>query len=102
MTLLVVIDPVGEARMDIDQIFAELQRAANDSERQMLVSNALRSGVEIGHIREMLDYLEFCASECCSTHEVLKQEISKPEIPKPKSAQDNNHRKWNWASYFSH
>ena len=85
-------DPVGEAQMDIDQLFAELRRASNDSERQMLVNNALRAGVDLEQLREMLDYVEACGSKYCCTRKDLGS----------KSPKFANHQKWSWAAFFSH
>lgn len=92
MTTLVVTDPIDEAQMDIDQLFAELQRTSGDFERQLLVNNALRSGVNLDQIREMLDYLDACGSQCHCTRE----DVGSKTVPVRKR------RKWGWASFFTH
>ena len=92
MTTLVVTDPIDEDQMDIDQLFAELQRASDDSERQLLVNNALRSGVNLDQIREMLDYIDACGSQCRCT----RKDVGSKSVPV------RNRRKWGWASFFSH
>ena len=92
MTTLVVMDPIDEAQMDIDQLFGELQRTSGDSERQLLINNALRSGVNLDQIREMLDYIDACGSQCPCTRE----DVGSKTIPIRKR------RKWGWASFFAH
>ena len=85
-------DHMGETQMDSDLLFAELQRAANDSERQALVNNALRSGVELRQLREMLDEIEACGRQCCCSRQ-------DPGSRSPKIGID---RKRSWVSFFSH
>ena len=92
MTTLVVTDPIDEAQMDIDQLFADLQRTSGDSERQLLINNALRSGVNLDQIREMLDYIDACGSQCHCTRE----DVGSKTVPIRKR------RKWGWASFFAH
>jgi len=41
--------------MDVDELF---ERLSNATDRQPIVDEAIRSGVSISVVREMLDYLE--------------------------------------------
>ena len=88
---MISLDPKdGVAQVDLDQLFAELQRVDCNADRQKLVFKALQCGVDQGHIREMLDHLE-----CC-----------RPEVPRIKTTNCSNsvkveiNHKWNWGSFF--
>ncbi len=70
----------------MDEVFAELQRAATLSERQEVISRALQAGVDQEVLREMLDYL---------------QSFGAREIPAPKGARVAARHKGSWATFFS-
>lgn len=73
----------------MDELFAELQQAGSNSERQVIVCKALRDGVDQDELREMLDYLESFG------------DARSREIPSPKGRKRTAHAKGNWASYLS-
>ena len=79
-----------KAQIDLDQLFAELQHTACDADRQKLVCSALRSGVDMSEVREMLDYLEACASGSCATREIARSHPTKVQT----------HLNGNWATFL--
>jgi hypothetical protein len=53
---------LGTKNMNLEQLFDELKGEKSLANRQDLVISALKNGVDVRAIEEMLDYLECCAN----------------------------------------